>query len=217
MELLRGEGRVLRIGHRGVSEGVDVVELDVIGGPLVAHSREEAQGAPKLDEELERLAERGLAVQVDVKEAGLAVEIAAALARHGLDGRSFVSTPSVSILREFRAKAPMLPRSLSYPADRLGLSSCAGAQPFVRAALAAGRATLPLRVSRFVRSVGASAVALDHRVVSSRAVEICHRLGVAVIVWTVNDSALATSLVGRGIDAIITDDPRILPAGISTT
>jgi glycerophosphoryl diester phosphodiesterase len=217
MELLRGDGRVLRIGHRGVSEGVDVVELDVIGGLLVAHSHAEARGAPSLDDELERLAERGLAVQVDVKEPGLGAGIKAALARHGLERRSFVSTPSPSILREFAASAPALPRSLSYPADRLGLSDRARAEPFVRAALAVGRATLPARLQHLVRSVGAAAVTLDHRVVSRRAVEVCHRMGVAVVVWTVNDSALATSLVEGGIDAIITDDPRIVPAGIPTT
>ena len=34
----------------------------------------------------------------------------------------------------------------------------------------------------------------------------------AVIVWTVNDPVLATSLVESGVDAIITDDPRIVPA-----
>jgi glycerophosphoryl diester phosphodiesterase len=217
MELLRGDGRVLRIGHRGVAEGADVVELDVIGGLLVAHSRAEADGAPRLDGELERLAGLGLAVQLDVKEPGLADGVAAAVARHGLEQRSFVSTPSTQILREFAAAAPALPRSLSYPADRLGLSGRAAAAPLVRAGLAAGRLALPARLPRLVRSVGASAATLDHRVVSQRAIEVCHRLGVAVIAWTVNEPALATSLVESGIDAIITDDPRIVPAGISTT
>ena len=217
MELLRGGGRVLRIGHRGVSDGVDVVELDVIGGLLVAHSRAESDGAPILDAELERLAGRGLAVQLDVKERGLAGAVASAVARHGLEGRSFVSTPSSSILREFAAVAPALPRSLSYPADRFALSGRPSAAPLVRVALAAGRLALPVRLPRLLRSVGASAATLDHRVVSRRAVEVCHRLGVAVIVWTVNEPALATSLVESGIDAIITDDPRIVPAGISTT
>jgi glycerophosphoryl diester phosphodiesterase len=217
MELLRGDGRVLCIGHRGISDGVDIVELDVIAGPLVAHSRAESDGAPALEDELERLAERGLAVQLDVKEPGLAEAVTAAVARHGLEDRSFVSTPSSSILREFSTTAPALPRSFSYPADRFRLSGHAAAAPFVHAALAAGRLTLPAQLPRLLRSVGASAATLDHRVVSRRAVEVCHRLGVAVIVWTVNEPALATSLVESGIDAIITDDPRIVPAGISTT
>jgi len=217
MNLLRGGGQVLRIGHRGVSDSVDVVELDVIGGLLVAHSAAEANGAPRLDDELERLAGCGLAVQVDVKEPGLAVLVAAALERHGLEERSFVSTPSAGILREFGRAAPALPRSLSYPADRLGLSGRAGAAPLVRAGLAAGRSALPARLPRLLRSVGASAATLDHRVVSKRAIEVCHGLGVAVIAWTVNEPALAISLVESGIDAIITDDPRIVPGRPSTT
>ena len=217
MQLLRGDGRVLRIGHRGVEHDVDCVELDVIGGLVVAHSRAEAHGAPHLDVELERLAARGLAVQIDAKEHGLAAEIAAALARHGLERRSFVSTPSRRILREFAQAAPSLPRSLSYPEDRLRLSTRAGAAPIVRSGLTAARVTLPLRLPRLVRSVRASAVTLDHRVVTRQSIDVCHRLGVAVIAWTVNERALATSLVQSGIDAIITDDPRIVLAGIPTT
>jgi glycerophosphoryl diester phosphodiesterase len=217
MELMRGDGRVLRIGHRGVSDGVDVVELDVIGGLLVAHSRAESDGAPTLDEELERVAGRGLSVQLDVKEPGVAVDVGAAVRRYGLEERSFVSTPSSSILREFAAAVPALPRSLSYPADRFRLSGREAAAPLVQAALAAGRLALPAQLPRRLRSVAASAVTLDHRVVSRRAIEVCHRLGVAVIVWTVNEPALATSLVESGIDAIITDDPQIVSAGPSTT
>ena len=217
MELLRGDGRVLRIGHRGATEDADVVEIDVIGGLLVAHSRAEATGAPRLEGELERLAGLGLAVQIDVKEPGLAEGVAAALARHGLEERSFVSTPSARILREFAGAAPGLPRSLSYPADRLGLSGRTAASPVVHAGLAAGRLALPARLPRLLRSAGASAATLDHRIVSRQAIEVCHRLGVAVIAWTVNEPALASSLVESGIDAIITDDPRIVPAGISTT
>jgi glycerophosphoryl diester phosphodiesterase len=217
MQLLRGDGPVLRIGHRGVSDGVDVVELDVIAGLLVAHSRAESDGAPTLDSELERIAGRGLAVQIDVKEPGLAAGIEAAVARHGLAERCFVSTPSSRILREFAAAAPSLPRSVSYPADRLGLSGRAAAAPLVQAALAAGRLALPAQLPRLLRAVDARAATLDHRVVSQRAVEVCHRLGVAVIVWTVNEPARATSLVESGIDAIITDDLRIVPAGTSTT
>ncbi|HEX6788547.1 MAG TPA: glycerophosphodiester phosphodiesterase [Gaiellaceae bacterium] len=217
MELLRGDGRVLRIGHRGIEDGVDVVELDVIGGLLVAHSRAEAEGAPGLDDELERLAARGLAVQIDAKEPGVAEELVAALARHGLESRSFVSTPSMQILREFAAAAPALPRSLSYPEDRLGLSGRSAAEPLVRAGLGAGRLALPVRLPRLLRAAGASAVTLDHRVVSRRAIEVCHRLGVAVVAWTVNEPVLASSLVESGIDAIITDDPRIVPATPSKT
>jgi glycerophosphoryl diester phosphodiesterase len=63
----------------------------------------------------------------------------------------------------------------------------------------------------------ASAATLNWAVVTPRAVEVCHRLGAAVYVWTVNDPTLARTLVESGIDGIITDDPRLLPAGIDRT
>jgi glycerophosphoryl diester phosphodiesterase len=52
--------------------------------------------------------------------------------------------------------------------------------------------------------------------VTPAAIEGCHRLGVAVYVWTVNEPALATTLVESGIDGIISDDPGIIPAGRSS-
>ena len=47
-------------------------------------------------------------------------------------------------------------------------------------------------------------------VVTPRAIEVCHRVGIAVYVWTANEPALAKTLVDWEIDGIITDDPRLL-------
>ena len=82
-----------------------------------------------------------------------------------------------------------------------------------RPALAVLRALLPRRLPRWLRAAGASAATLNWAVVTPRVVEVCHRLGVAVYVWTVNEPALATTLIESGIDGIISDDPRIIPAG----
>jgi glycerophosphoryl diester phosphodiesterase len=57
--------------------------------------------------------------------------------------------------------------------------------------------------------VEASAVTLKHEVVSRRVVERCHELGVAVLVWTVNDRGLFRRLEALGVDGVISDDPRI--------
>jgi glycerophosphoryl diester phosphodiesterase len=43
-----------------------------------------------------------------------------------------------------------------------------------------------------------------------------HAAGAAVYVWTVNKRALAATVIASGVDGIITDDPRILPRGISS-
>ena len=232
MQLLRGERTVVRVGHRGAAAlapenslaaieaaaacGADVVEIDVLHGLIVAHGPEVPEGAPRLDEALELVARLGLAVQVDVKVRGLEAGIVEALRRHALLERSFVSSFSLPILAVFATAEPELPRSFTYPEDRLGITSSRVLGPAARPALAALRALLPRRLPRWLRAAGASAATLNWAVVTPAAIEVCHRRGVAVYAWTVNEPALATTLVESGIDGIISDDPRIIPAGIDS-
>ena len=229
MELRRGARGVVRVGHRGAAAlapenslaaieaaagcGADAVELDVLQGLVVAHGPDVPAGAPQLDEALELVAALGLAVQVDVKVRGLEPRIVEALRRRELLERSFVSSFSLPILAAFQAVEPDLPRAFTYPEDRLGITGSRLLGPATRPALAALRALLPRRLPRWLRAAGASAATLNWAVVTPETIEVCHRLGVAVYAWTVNEPALAITLVERGIDGIITDDPRIIPAG----
>jgi glycerophosphoryl diester phosphodiesterase len=230
LELRRGERGVVRIGHRGAAAlaaenslaaieaaaaaGVDVVELDVLrrgdGVLVLAHGPAIPDGAPLLDDALGLADRLGVAVQLDVKIAGNHSAIVDALHRHDLLDRAFVSSYSLSILRAFAAAAPELPRSFTYPEDRLGVSDRPLLRPVVRPALAVLRALAPRRLTRCLRVSGAKAATLNWAVASPAAIAACHASGAAVYVWTVNDAALATTLVASGIDGIITDDPRIL-------
>jgi glycerophosphoryl diester phosphodiesterase len=223
MELLRGARGVVRVGHRGAAalapenslaaieaaaaSGVDAVELDVLHGLVVAHGPEVPPGAPLLDEALALVAALGLAVQIDVKVRGLETGVVEALRRHGLLERSFVSSFSLPILVAFATAEPRLPRAFTYPEDRLGLTGSRVLGPVTRPAL------LPRRLPRWLRVAGASAATLNWAVVTPEVIEVCHRRGVAVYAWTVNEPALAITLVESGIDGIISDDPRIIPAG----
>lgn len=230
MELLRGERDLVRVGHRGAAalapentlaaieaaaaHGVDAVELDVLrardGGLVLAHGPELPPDAPPLDDALALAARLGLAVQLDVKLRGIEAGVADAVRRNGLLERSFVSSFSLPILAAFAAAEPALPRSFTYPEDRLGVSENRLLRPVVRPALAAMRALLPRRLPGRLRAAGARAATLNRSVVTPAAVAACHELGIAVYVWTVNERALAATLVATGIDGIITDDPRIL-------
>jgi glycerophosphoryl diester phosphodiesterase len=232
MELLRGGRGVMRVGHRGAAAlapesslaaieaasacGADAVELDVLPGLVIAHGPEVPPDAPRLDEALALAAQLGLAVQLDVKVRGLEAGIVAALGRHALLERSFVSSYSLPILEAFASVESRLPRAFTYPEDRLGVTGSRVLGPTVRPALAVLRALLPRRLPRWLRAAGASAATLNWAVVTPAAIEVCHRLGVAVYVWTVNEPALATTLVESGIDGIISDDPGIIPVGRST-
>jgi glycerophosphoryl diester phosphodiesterase len=230
LELRRGAGGVVRVGHRGAaalapenslaaieagaSAGVDVVELDLSwradGAVVLAHGPAIPADAPTVDEGLELVARLGLAVQLDVKVGGTESEVAAALRRHGLEERAFVSSFSLPILRAFAVALPRLPRSLTYPEDRLGVSERRLLRPAVRSGLAVLRARLPRRLPGWLERAGVQAATLNWAVVTPAAVDACHAAGAAVYVWTVNEPVLATTLVETGIDGIIMDDPRIL-------
>jgi glycerophosphoryl diester phosphodiesterase len=232
MELLRGARGVVRVGHRGAAAlapenslaaieaaaacGVDAVELDVLQGLVVAHGPEVSADAPLLDDALALVARLGLAVQVDVKVRGLETGVVDALRRHLLIERSFVSSFSLPILVAFQAAEPRLPRAFTYPEDRLGITGSRVLEPATRPALATLRALLPRRLPRWLRAAGASAATLNWAVVTPETIKVCHRGRVAVYAWTVNEPALAITLIETGIDGIISDDPRIIPAGIDS-
>ncbi len=229
MDLHRGDGGVLRVGHRGAAAvaeenslaaieaaaraGIDAVEVDVSraadGSIVLAHGPEIPVDAPPLDDGLAAAARAGLAVQLDVKTPGMEREIVDAVRRHDLLDRSFVSSFSLAILAAFGDAAPGLPRSYTYPDDRFGLAQRRLLQPAVRGALSGMRAVLPWRLPSRLRSVGASAATLNWTVVSPAVVAACHGLGAAVLVWTVNDPELAGRLAEMGADGIISDDPGI--------
>jgi glycerophosphoryl diester phosphodiesterase len=233
VNLLRGDGPVLRIGHRGAAalapantiaaveaaleHGVDHVELDVFAGRngqlVLGHSRNELADEPvAFDDMLAFLAERspGTGVLTDLKFAGRERAFVETLRAHGFVGRALACTSQVSTLQSLRRLEPELARSRTYPRGRVYLG---GHRTFIHASGPvqwAMRAALPYRARGLVEETGASAMTLNHRVVTRATVEGCHELGVAVFAWTVNDSDRAQRLDELGVDGVITDDPRIL-------
>ena len=253
MRLLRGEGSLIKVGHRGaaalepentlrsfeaaVSARVDAIEfdvLDLVAGPLVlAHSndlrevshgqavgtvrdrslaelRELAPELPTLDEALAFFADHPeVGVHVDLKLQSRLDELADALRRHGLSGRTVVSSfhrPSLAVLAR---AAPGVRIGFTYPEDRHGISRRRSLQPVIRVSLAAFRAMLARRVPAMVASAGAAALMLHHAVVSAAAVERAHTVGAAVWAWTVDLPQELDAMQAAGVDAVITNDPRI--------
>jgi len=253
VRLLRGEGSLIKVGHRGaaalepentlrsfeaaVSARVDAIEfdvLDLVAGPLVlAHSndlrevshgqavgtvrdrslaelRELAPELPTLDEALAFFADHPeVGVHVDLKLQSRLDELADALRRHGLSGRTVVSSfhrPSLTVLAR---AAPGVRIGFTYPEDRHGISRRRSLQPVIRVSLAAFRAVLARRVPAMVASAGAAALMLHHAVVSAAAVERAHTVGAAVWAWTVDLPQELDAMQAAGVDAVITNDPRI--------
>lgn len=224
-----------RIGHKGaaalapentlasleaaVAAGVDVVEFDVValdGRLVLGHSlRELPAERATLDDALALLARAGVGAHVDLKVEGAEEEIAGTIARHGLVERAFVSTTRAAVLRRFAAVAPELGRALTYPEDRYGLTRHRVGAPLVACGIAAARRTLPRRIGALLARAEATKASLNDPLVTAAVVERCHALGVPVIAWTVNDPARLRELAELGVDAVVTDDPRIFAATLA--
>jgi glycerophosphoryl diester phosphodiesterase len=231
--------------ERAVEHNVDLVEIDVLdtsdGQLVLAHSndlhevshglargrvrpltvaelRRAAPSLPTLDEALSLLG--GLAssvgVQLDLKARGFEQQVLAALRRHGLLDRAFVSSSHRPSLRMLGRLEPRLPLALKYPEDRFGVSGRRALRPFLSAGVVTLRRVLPYRLDGWLARTGVAAATLHWALVSRAAVERCHARDAAAIAWTVDDPDVAKRLIQAGIDGIITNDPRIFE-GSSTT
>jgi glycerophosphoryl diester phosphodiesterase len=225
-------GRILRIGHRGAATlepentlrsfeaaircGVDFVEFDVVeladGTLVVAHSLREVSPEPlAFEDTLAFFAGTSVGLHIDVKCRRRGGDVAAALRRHGLVGRSVASSFRFATLRELRAADPELTIALSYPDDRLRIARRRAVAPLLPAAVAALARSLPYRLPRWLAATAAHVAMLHFAVVSPAAIARCHARDVAVWVWTVTEPDWVERLVELGVDGLIADDPRMLP------
>ena len=228
----------LRSLELAVELGCDMLEFDVLalsdGTLVLAHSRnlrEVSHGAargrirhrtldmlrgvapdlPTFDEALAHLAVRfpQTVLQVDLKQRGVEEEVVAALRRHGVLERSWISGVDPESLRRVGTLEPNVPRSYTLPRDRLGISKRGPLAPVVRGTLSSVGAALPRRLPALLERAQAAAATLHYSVASAEAIRVAHEAGAAVYVWTVDDARLAQRLVDAGADGIITNDPRI--------
>ena len=235
----------LRSLARALELGVDLVEfdvLDLVDGTLVlAHSddlfevshgrargrvrtrtldelRAVAPQLPTLDDALGFLAEQDPAVgiHVDLKWYGYEAPAVEALRRHGVAGRTILSSFHPSSLLAVARLEPTLVRGLTYPWDRHGLSGRRLLAPVILGGLVAVRRTLPLRIGRLLEGAEASVAILHHMVVTRAVVARCHLRDAAVFAWTVDSRALLRRLARAGVDGVITNDPRIFTSTLGS-
>jgi glycerophosphoryl diester phosphodiesterase len=192
-----------------VELGCDMLEFDVLprrdGALVLAHSyRNVRAGIATLDEALAHAAERfpEVGLQLDVKQRGCEESVVAALRRHDVVERSWVSGFDAASLRRFAELEPALPRSYSLPRDRLRISKRAPLAPVLRA-------DLPRRLPSLLQSARAGAATLHYSIASAAAIACAHEIDAAVYVWTVDDPVVARRLAAAEADGIITNDPRI--------
>lgn len=234
MNLARADGwPPLVIGHRGaaahapentlaalrvaVAAQADLVEFDVGPDLHLAHSpRERPSEELSLDGALAFLAEHGVGVHLDAKLPGYERELVDALRRHGLERRAVISTAWRVTSRRLEQLAPSLPRAIGYPRDRYGVSRLRWPAGLTRSGAAALRQAMPLRLPVLLRRSRANVLSLHHTLCSRAAVATAHRLGVPVLAWTVNEPQGVRRLAVLGVDAIVSDDPRMAREALAT-
>ena len=149
---------------------------------------------PRLDDTLATWPE--IRFNIDVKAGDAAEPAVATIRRTGAEDRVLLASFSDARLARLRALAgPRVATSLGRRAVvRLRISSLARIP--LRLPASAVAAQVPVRHGRFT-------------VVDRRFVAHCHRLGLQVHVWTVDDPAEMLRLLDLGVDGLMTDD---LPA-----
>jgi glycerophosphoryl diester phosphodiesterase len=232
--------RPLRVGHKGAAKiepgntlasfdaalrhGVDMIELDVLsertdgtGRLLVAHDYEDVHERSPLsfEQALEHLAgERfaGVGFDIDVKLPGYEPRVVQALGERGLHERSLLSSMFGESLARLRALEPSLRLGWSVPRVKRDYTTDMLTAIPALAILTGYRAMLPARALKGLRARRFDAVMAHWRVVTAALVRAVHEGGGELYVWTVDDAARIAKLSALGVDAIITNDPRLFDA-----
>lgn len=231
ISLERREGRPLRIGHRGAATlapantlrslraalevGVDLIEFDVVAGGdgtlVCSHSPGEIRPeTPTLDEVLTFFVEEApaIGVHLDLKEFGRERDVVDALRRFALVERSFVSTVYARTTRAI-ARAGGVRAGITIPRAVFGISDDGRSAPIARSGLRALRHATPVLVRPLLEISRASAVVMRHSIVTEASVRASHARGAAVVTWTVDDREELARVERAGVDAIVTNDPRL--------
>jgi glycerophosphoryl diester phosphodiesterase len=228
----------LRSFRKAIEVGVDLIEFDVFelhdGSLVVAHSDdlyEVSHGAhegrvrehrlaslkelcpelPTLDEALAFFAEEAIDVSphLDLKVHGREPDVVAALRRFGVEERSLVSTFNVRSARALARLEAGIRSGITLPRSVLGISETGRGAFLARFGLGTLRRVMPLLVTPSLRVARGHALVLHHTLVGEEAVRRAHRTGVPVVTWTVDDVLELARVDAAGVDAVVTNDPRI--------
>ncbi len=153
----------------------------------------------------------GVELDVDLKLPGYEREVVEGLRSRGLAERALVSTMYTESLDRLGELAPGLRRGWSVPRVRRDYTR----SPLVVPAYAIARvmrARLPGQAASRIRAGGCEAIMSHHLLASARLVREVHAAGGRVYIWTVDDVRAIRKLETMGVDAVITNDPRLFDA-----
>lgn len=156
-----------------------------VGGEPIATLRDALEAFP------------GANFTVDLKDRDAIAPLAELLQDNDFRDRVCVAGAWDGWLAELRGHAPGVRTALGWRSLTALITSARAGMPCARRFATAEFAHVPLRLGRFPVFV-------------ERLVAGAHRIGVRVIVWTVDDPIEITRLLDAGVDGIITDRPDVL-------
>jgi glycerophosphoryl diester phosphodiesterase len=227
-----------RVGHKGadliapgntrasfdaaLAAGVDMIEFDVLpvrwpadnATPLVlAHDHEQLHaGATTLEEGLAHLASTpfgDVELDLDLKLPGYEAQVVDALRAHGLVDRTLISSQYMRSLVAIRALEPGLRLGWSVPRVRRDYTKSLLYVLPALSALAYMRRRLPGLAAGHVGEGRVDAVMAHQRLATPALLRAVHDAGGELYVWTIDDAAEIRRLEAMGVDAVITNDPRL--------
>jgi glycerophosphoryl diester phosphodiesterase len=203
------------------SDGVVVLHHDerlegrTIPDFTLAELRERIPTLITLDELLDRVARHDTRGRFtfDLKQRGIERQLAHALRERGLTRDTLVTTQHAPSLRRL---------ARSFPGLRLGLSrgqTASGIRPRLlrRPTAALLRPIIFAWLLPQLRWSRATAVALQHRLVTPAIVRRFNHAGIRVYAWTVDDCAEAQRLARCGVDMLATNVPQDVLACLGWT
>ena len=228
-----------RVGHKGagliapgntaasfdaaLEAGVDMIEFDVLPRDhrdpdntelVLCHDYEHLAKGPVLtfEEGLDHLAAAAfeeMHFNVDLKTRGYELRVVEALRERGLVERVLISTHHLESLDRIRAVEPRLKLGLSVPNVRRDYTQSPLLVLPALAALQAAKLVVPARAARLIRSGRCHALMAHWRFVTRRLVRAVQSAGGELYVWTVDEEPAIRRLEALGVDAVISNDPRL--------
>ena len=169
----------------------------------VSRVRDHSGNAPvRLDDVLEEFPD--LVLNVDAKEDGVVGPLVDTIRRHGARERISLSSFSEPRLKTLRGLMPGVVSSLGTGA----VAQLVAATRMPKRARDAALRRLP-GLDQGVQAVQVPRSMRRIPVVTRKFVDLAHDAGLAVHVWTINEPAEMTELVGLGVDGIVTDVPTL--------